>query len=272
VKSVPGPGSRDSNVTLRGHLAVLLMRLPFGRLATTFRLATHLAFAIHRGDQDSPFYGPPLQIRLINSGRQLFWTQDDSAKRLLFVRTEERERGFFVYTEKAPLIAVLTVNAISIGLRLGYGLKKISRPAALLPEKLTGTAVFLAGKERGTLADEWKAHLAGWSGAGLSRQAQLRAAFGFLGAAVRFRLEDAADLAWRPADAVLGSRILSNLFVWGPVVATIFAIVRHDGRFGLVADDQDPVALGAFLYVVIKTGRWWRQIKLPEPKPRRVKE
>lgn len=35
------------------------------------------------------------------------------------------------------------------------------------------------------------------------------------------------------------------------------AIIRHDGRFGLVADDQDSVALGAFLYVVIKTGRWW---------------
>ena len=36
---------------------------------------------------------------------------------------------------------------------------------------------------------------------------------------------------------------------------TLLAIVHHDGRFGLVADDQDPVALGAFLYAVIRTGR-----------------
>jgi hypothetical protein len=52
----------------------------------------------------------------------------------------------------------------------------------------------------------------------------------------------------------------------------LVAIVRHDGRFGLVADIQDPAALGAFLYGVIRTGRWWRGVKPPEPKPRRAKE
>ena len=93
----------------------------------------------------------------------------------------------------------------------------------------------------------------------------------FVGAAIRLRLQDATDVLWIPADAVLGSRALSNLFVWGPVAVVLFAIVRHDGRFGLVADDQDPIALGAFLYGVIKAGRWWRQIKLPEPKPRRTR-
>jgi len=76
----------------------------------------------------------------------------------------------------------------------------------------------------------------------------------------------------RPADAVLGSRTLSNLFVWGPVIVMLVAIVHHDGRFGLVADDQDPVALGAFLYGVIRTGRWWRGVKPPEPKARRARE
>src|SRR4051812_27989141 len=54
------------------------------------------------------------------------------------------------------------------------------------------------------------------------------------------------------------------------VTVTLVAIVRHDGRYGLVADDQDPVALGAFLYGVIRTGRWWRGIKPPPPKPRRA--
>jgi hypothetical protein len=89
---------------------------------------------------------------------------------------------------------------------------------------------------------------------------------------VRYRLQDAADLAWRPVDAVLGSRLLSNLFVWGPIIVMLVAIMRHDGRFGPVADVQDPVALGIFLFAVIRVGRWWRQIKPPEPKPRRVKE
>ena len=32
------------------------------------------------------------------------------------------------------------------------------------------------------------------------------------------------------------------------------------------------VGLAIFLYGVIRTGRWWRRVKPPEPKPRRVKE
>jgi hypothetical protein len=71
---------------------------------------------------------------------------------------------------------------------------------------------------------------------------------------------------------VLGSRTLSNLLVWGPVTVVLVAIVRHDGRYGFVADDQDPLALGAFLYCVIRTGRWWRGIKPPPPMPRRAPE
>ena len=58
----------------------------------------------------------------------------------------------------------------------------------------------------------------------------------------------------------------------GPVAVVLVAIVRHDGRFGLVADVQDPVALGAFLYGVIRTGRWWRGVKPLEPKARRSRE
>ncbi len=137
---------------------------------------------------------------------------------------------------------------------------------------LTDLAVLLAGSSRPALRDEWFAHLAGESGHDPITWNKAKLAFGFVASGVRLRLADAADLAWRPADAVLGSRTLSNLFVWGPVIVTLFAIVHHDGRFGLVADDQDPVALGAFLYVVIKTGRWWRGVKPPEPKARRAKE
>ena len=146
------------------------------------------------------------------------------------------------------------------------------RLPGLSPSWLTSVAVFLAGRKRPKTRAEFRSHMYDWSGNGLTRPEQIRAACGLVLAALVMRLHDASDLAWRPADAVLGSRTLSNLFVWGPVIVTLMAIVHHDGRFGLVADDQDPVALGAFLYIVIKTGRWWRKIKLPEPKPRRAKE
>ena len=137
---------------------------------------------------------------------------------------------------------------------------------------LTDLAVLLAGRRRLALRDEWRAHLAGESGHDAVTWRKVREALGFVSSAMQYRLAEAADLAWRPVDAVLGSRTLSNLFVWGPVIVTLFAIVHHDGRFGLVADDQDPVALGAFLYGVIRTGRWWRGVKPPEPKARRARE
>jgi hypothetical protein len=137
---------------------------------------------------------------------------------------------------------------------------------------LTNLAALIAGRHRPALRAEWRGHLAGEGGHDPVTWPKVRQALGFVAAAIHLRLQDAADQAWRPIDAVLRSRFLSNLFIWGPVIATLVAIVRHDGRFGLVADDQDPVALGAFLYGVIRTGRWWRRIKLPEPKPRRTRE
>ena len=136
---------------------------------------------------------------------------------------------------------------------------------------LTNLAAWLAGSKRQVLF-EWRAHLAGESGHDPDAWGKVRQALGFVASAIQFRLADAADVAWRPADAVLGSRTLSNLFVWGPVIVVLVAIVRHDGRFGLVADIQDPAALGAFLYGVIRTGRWWRGVKPPEPKARRARE
>jgi hypothetical protein len=52
----------------------------------------------------------------------------------------------------------------------------------------------------------------------------------------------------------------------------LFASVRHDGRFGLVADIRDASELGAIRYLVIRVGRWWRGVKPPELKPRRARE
>lgn len=149
--------------------------------------------------------------------------------------------------------------------------KKADRPLTRLSVRgLTDFAALLAGRRRPALRVEWRAHLAGESGHDPVTWQKVKEALGFVVSGVRFRLADAADMVWRPADAVLRSRTLSNLFVWGPVIMVLVAIVRHDGRFGLVTDIQDPAALGAFLYGVIRTGRWWRGVKPPEPKATRA--
>ncbi len=150
--------------------------------------------------------------------------------------------------------------------------RRLPVPPAHAVRRLTNAAAVLAGRKHERLRDEWLSHLTGELGRGLPRKDQFRAARGFLWAAVLLRLQDAAAAAWRPADAVLGSRTLSNLFMSGPVIVTLFAIVHHDGRFGLVADIQDPACLGAFPYGVIRTGRWWRRVEMPEPKARRARE
>jgi hypothetical protein len=137
------------------------------------------------------------------------------------------------------------------------------------PWSLTTFAALLAGRKHGASRNEWLAHLAGDPGYQFGRWGQLRAALGFVAAAARFRAEDAADLAMRPADAILASRLLSGLLTWGLVGVMILFIVRHDGRWGLVADIADPIALGGILSLLLKKARERRGIKLPEPKPRR---
>lgn len=137
---------------------------------------------------------------------------------------------------------------------------------------LVDLATLLAGCKRQASRTEWRAHLGGESGHDPATWPKVRQALGFVVAALRLRLADIAYLAWQPADAILASRTLSNLFVGGPVIVVLFAIVHHDGRFGLVADIQDPGELGAFLYGVIRTGRWWRDVKPPPPKARRAED
>jgi hypothetical protein len=184
-----------------------------------------------------------------------------------------------VATVAAAIISVFAVAADAISGVLAAARKTLSfllRSRVRLREfsasGLTDLAGLLAGRGRPALRAEWRTHLAGESGDDPVTWRKVRQALGFVAAAIQLRLADAADLTWKPIDAVLGSRTLSNLFVGGAVIVVLFAIVHHDGRFGLVADDQDPVALGAFLYGVIRTGRWWRCIKPPPPKARRARE
>jgi hypothetical protein len=82
--------------------------------------------------------------------------------------------------------------------------------------RITDLATILAGRKRPGLRDEWRAHLAGEAGREMPASQRAAAALGFVAAAIRYRLQDVADLAWVPADAILKSRMLSNLVVWLP--------------------------------------------------------
>jgi hypothetical protein len=150
-----------------------------------------------------------------------------------------------------------------------------SRSAGLkahsVSRSLTTFAGLLAGRKHSASRIEWLAHLAGERGHHLGRRSQTFAALGFVVAAVRFRFEDATDLAWMPVDAVLRSRFLSGIFIMGPVLAVVLVILRRDGRYGLVLDIQDPFCTGVCTWGTIFGLRKYRKVKPPEPKPRRVK-
>jgi hypothetical protein len=88
--------------------------------------------------------------------------------------------------------------------------------------------------------------LADESGHDPANWAKVGQALGFAAAAVRLRLADTAEIAWQPVDAVLGSRTVSNLFVWGPVVVVHVVIVRHDGPVRASGRRPGPGRAGRF--------------------------
>lgn len=136
-------------------------------------------------------------------------------------------------------------------------------------QSLTSFAALIAGRRRRPdLRDEWRSHLGGESGSGLSPRRRALAALGFIVAAFRYRLRDVADIAWVPADRVLGSRTLSNLFVLVPTVAVGVINFFHAGAIGITESMENIAATVALFYGLIRCGRWWRGVKLPDPKPR----
>ena len=135
---------------------------------------------------------------------------------------------------------------------------------------LTRVAVLLAGSRRAALSAEWASHLSGETGTTLSYRRQAHDALGFVAAAIHCRLADAADAAWIPVDAVLKSRKLSNLLVFGPTAMAAMLILRHEWTLGVVTSADSISAIGGGLYGLVRVGRWWRDIKPPEPKARRA--
>jgi len=149
---------------------------------------------------------------------------------------------------------------------------RLVRGTVLSPRSLTRVAVALAGQKRSMVGDEWRGHLLGEPDRGLTQREQIRAARGFVLAAVRYRLQDAAEQAWRPVDAVLKSRGLSNLFVLIPTLMAAMFVLHDEGSLGVVTSAESIITIGGTLYGLVRVGRWYRDVKPSDPKAKRAKE
>jgi hypothetical protein len=149
---------------------------------------------------------------------------------------------------------------------------KVRWYARVSPQRLTGFAVFIAGRKRAALGTEWRSHLSGETGRGLPGDQQIREAAGFVRAAVQYRLQDAADLAWRPVDAILASRQLSNLMVLLATLSVAVLFIREGGLYGLASNLGSAAVVWGAAFGLIRAGRWWRNVKPPEHEPRRRRQ
>jgi hypothetical protein len=144
--------------------------------------------------------------------------------------------------------------------------------AGLSVQGLTNTAALLAGSKRPAVQAEWVAHIAGESGHDPASWQKVKQAFGFLTSAVYYRCSDMAEAIWVPVDVILKSRALSNIFVMIPTMVAGWLVLRHEGTLGLINSAESIVAVAGVLYGLIRTGRWWRDVKPPEPKARRAEK
>jgi len=179
----------------------------------------------------------------------------------------------FWLTAVSTASAVLGQFQVRIAIRAA---KSAERPASQLARLsacgLTALAALLAGRRRLAVRDEWRAHLAGESGHDPVTWRKAGEALGFVSSAIQYRLADAAEAAWAPFDAILKSRKLSNLVVFGPTAMAALVILRHEGTVGVLKSAESISAIGGLLYGLIRAGRWWRNVKPPEPKARRAEE
>ncbi len=153
--------------------------------------------------------------------------------------------------------------------RMKWGDRALARFSA---RGLTALAALLAGRKRPALRAEWRAHLAGESGHDQVTWRKVKEAGGFVASAIRCRCSDAADVAWAPADGVLKSRTLSNLFALIPAGLAALILFRHGGTIGLLGSAESVSAIYLMFYALVLAGRKYRNVKPPEPKARQVKE
>ena len=137
--------------------------------------------------------------------------------------------------------------------------------AELLIWGLTRLAAALAGQHHAHLGDAWNADLHGDPAAGKLPPDRFRLwlAAGFVKAAVCCRLSDAAESAWRPADALLASWRGSRLAMLTPVTVAVVLILSHEGFYGLVTNAENLGVIAAAPYAAIRGLRKYRQISTP---------
>jgi hypothetical protein len=171
-------------------------------------------------------------------------------------------------------------SRVSVLMQLIFDWMSARQPSWMRPRQLggraaaglTALAVVLAGRRRPALRDEWRAHLAGYSGHDPITWPKIIEAFGFVASAIRCRCSDAAEATWTPVDAVLKSRTLSNIFVLFPTMADAAFISYHDGLDEVLRSMESIAKVGAILYGLVLAGRWYRNLKPPQPKRRRSAE
>jgi len=147
---------------------------------------------------------------------------------------------------------------------------RVERPLTRFAvHRLTDLAAVLAGRRCLALRAEWRAHLAGESGHDPVTWRKVREALGFVASAIQVRLADVAEAAWTPVDVILKSRTLSNMLVFGPTASAAVFILRHLGTLGVLTSAESISAIGASFYGLVRVGRWWRDVKPPEPQARR---
>ncbi len=79
-------------------------------------------------------------------------------------------------------------------------------------------------------------------------------------------------MAWRPVDAMLASRDLSNLVAMLATIIVSVIFVHGAGVYGLVSNLVNVAIAWTATRWIIRTGRLRRGVKLPEHKPRHTKE
>jgi|ERR1035441_4344827 hypothetical protein len=99
-----------------------------------------------------------------------------------------------------------------------------------------------------------------------------REAAGVVAASVLYRLHDVADAAWRPVDAVLARRELSNLVATIPTLAAGLLVMRDGGICGLINSTPALASIWGIFYGLILAGRRYRAVKPPKHKPHRRKD
>ena len=169
----------------------------------------------------------------------------------------------------AGLAAMIAMASYRRGRHRRLQTPLVRRLASSVFDGLTNQATAIAGRRRRqTLWAEWQSHLAGEDGRELAARRKARAALGFVFGALQMRLRDLGDLAWIPSDRVLGSRILSNLFVLVPTASVGTSIYLHAGTIDVMVSMESIAATGGVLYGLVKCGRWYRDVKPPDPSPR----